>query len=267
MKLPVSSLAKCLVSEYAHQSVQIEDNRLQLGDSIKIYDFLASSFFQPDLSTMSSQDLYQADIPEVNFLLPDADASQVTELRNHILASQWIAETASQQPGTPGLDEDNIRHLSAVTIKGTASEALYTRGWGDRVKLGGYRSTPISVRSNPLCIFPYHVEVPALMKRFFEWRGRVHNTKSLHPLIAACQITTYFLHIHPFPDGNGRVSRMLMQDYLVRQGYLPIVMQSLDRKDYLRMIIEAQQGEPDEFVNRVVTTQLEEMQTFKAREL
>ncbi|MBE3048984.1 Fic family protein [Candidatus Bathyarchaeota archaeon] len=42
----------------------------------------------------------------------------------------------------------------------------------------------------------------------------VHKTKSLHPIIAACQLTAYFVHIHPFPDGNGRVSRMLMHDGL-----------------------------------------------------
>lgn len=95
MELPVCSIAKSLVTEYAHQSVQIENNRLKLGDSIKIYDFLSTSFFkQFDLSTMSSQRIYEIDIPDVTFLLPAADTSQTRELANHIVASQWVAETA-----------------------------------------------------------------------------------------------------------------------------------------------------------------------------
>src|SRR5262249_1481206 len=129
-----------------------------------------------------------------------------------------------------------------------------------------YRKAPISVRSNPLRIFPYHVEVPACMQRFFQWREKTHQEGKLHPLILACQTVVYFLHIHPFPDGNGRVSRMIMHDYMARQGYVPVVMQALERPDYLKMISDAQDGKPDESVNRVLTTQLEELVTFRTRE-
>lgn len=57
MKLPVSELAKTL-SEYAHQSVQIENNRLELGDSMKIYDYLADHFLGW-VSKMSSKTLLE----------------------------------------------------------------------------------------------------------------------------------------------------------------------------------------------------------------
>lgn len=268
MKLPVKSVAKSLVVEYAHQSVQIEDNRLRLGDGGKIDDFLASDFLKHyDLSSMSAGELSQTNIPDVTFLLPAAEPTQVVELRNHIVASHWVAATASDRQGTAGLSERDLHYLSAVTIKDTASEVLYSHGWGNRVKLGGYRSTPISVRGNPMRIFPYHDEVPALMQRFFQWRDKVHNEKLLHPLIVACQATAYLSHIHPFPDGNGRVARMFMQDYMLRQGYVPVTMQALEREEYLQMISDAQDGKPEEFVARVVTTQLDAMRTFKWREI
>jgi Fic family protein len=101
------------------------------------------------------------------------------------------------------------------------------------------------------------------MKSFFRWRDQIHERKELHPLIAACQLIVYFLHIHPFPDGNGRVGRMIMHDYMVRQGYLPIVMINLERTDYLQMISNAQDGRPENFVLRVVKTQLDEMRTCR----
>ncbi|KXH52999.1 fic/DOC family protein [Colletotrichum simmondsii] len=58
------------------------------------------------------------------------------------------------------------------------------------------------------------------------------------------------------PDGNGRTSRMAKQDYLARQGYVPLVIRDLKREDYLRMIDGASQGKPEEFVTAVLEAQL-----------
>jgi Fic family protein len=105
------------------------------------------------------------------------------------------------------------------------------------------------------------------MRRFFEWHDKIHEEKKLHPLIVACHATVYPVHIHPFSDGNDSVSRMIMHDYLVQQGYLPVLFQELDRKDYLGVIDNVRDGRPDEFVHRVLSTQLEAMATFKTREI
>jgi hypothetical protein len=50
-----------------------------------------------------------------------------------------------------------------------------------------------------------------------------------------------------------------MHDYMVRQGYFPVVVQNLERKDYLRMVSNSQDGNPEEFVDQVLDTQLEMM--------
>ncbi|ETR98193.1 hypothetical protein M419DRAFT_12017 [Trichoderma reesei RUT C-30] len=192
---------------------------------------------------------------------------QLAELRNHIIASHWVTEAALRNPGTAGIAEDEIRCLSAVLLKDTRSEVIYKHAWGKRVLLGDYRSTPIGVKSNPLRIFPYHDEVPACMRRFTQWRDKVTRERRLHPLIAACQMTAYFLHIHPFLDGNGRVSRLLMQDYMVRHGYVPVVIQGLDRRRYIDMISRAQDGKPDDFVTTILRTELEELKTLELRKM
>ncbi|RFU73147.1 fic doc family [Trichoderma arundinaceum] len=270
MKLPKAATIRSLIAEYAHQSVAIENNQLRQGESVLIDDHLASTFFKdvvPDLASVSVVDLAQMALPDVHALLPHADASQVAELRNHIVASHWVTEAALRNPGTAGLSEDEIRYLSAVLLKETNAEVLYKHGWGGQIAMGDYRPAPIQVKSNPLRIFPYHVEVPACMQRFIQWRERVTQEKRLHPLIVACQATAYFLHIHPFSDGNGRVSRLIMQDYMIRHGYAPVVIQALEREDYLEMIKNAQDGQPDEFVHTILTTQLEELKTFGMREM
>lgn len=266
MKPRSSYVSRGLIADYAHQSVQIEQNVLRIRDSRLIDDHLNEKLFRGlDLASMSAGDVYRGAFPDVYFLFPNAENSQVAELRNHIVASHWVTEKALRNPGTAGVSEQEIRDLSAIINKGTNAEERY-RMWGTSVQLGDYRSTPIQVASYPLRVFPYHVEVPALMKRFFQWLETVHRKKELHPLVVACQATSFFLHIHPFPDGNGRCSRLLMQDYMIRQGYFPVVFQALDRRDYIRMISDAQDGKAEEFVSRVLSTQLDEMRTFWFRE-
>lgn len=191
--------------------------------------------------------------------MPDRDVSQSIELRNHIIASEWIALTSAAHQGQDGMKEDEVRSLSALAMKDLdeSGRGLYPYAFGPRVPLGQYRQAPIGVQSDPLAVFPYHLEVPACMARYFQWRAQAHAEKKLHPLILACHAMVYFLQIHPFIDGNGRVSRMIMQDYLMRQGYLPSYMIDLDRQEYLEMIHCASRGDPELLVDRVVTAQLE----------
>lgn len=65
----------------------------------------------------------------------------------------------------------------------------------------------------------------------------------------------YFIHIHPFLDGNGRCSRLIMQGDTVGQGFLPVVYRQLSREKYISMIQAAQDGKPDELVLRTLETQ------------
>ncbi|KAL0777079.1 hypothetical protein CaCOL14_006597 [Colletotrichum acutatum] len=196
--------------------------------------------------------------------------SVTNELQNHIIASQWIAENAVAKAGTAGLCEAEVRDLAVVSVVNTDSEIAYDTWrtdsdskraggnlvWGSRVPLGEYRNLPISVRSNRLRIFSYPQEVPVCMESFFQWRDLQHRERPLHPLILACQMTAYFVLVHPFPDGNGRTSRMIKQDYLARQGYVPVVIRDLKREDYLRMIDGAGEGKPEEFITAVLEAQL-----------
>lgn len=140
MKLPSSPIVESLVPEYSHQSVQIENNRLSLGVSVGIADYLGDSYFKEvDLASTSASELSQATLPDVHGLYPDADASQVAELRNHIVACQWIVQNAVRKVGTTGLTEDELRHLSAVLLKGTKSSSLHS--WMGKESRSGRIST------------------------------------------------------------------------------------------------------------------------------
>jgi len=256
-----------LVAEYAYQSVAIENNKLKLGDSIFVRDALVEKIFKStDISTASTAYLKSLSMPTAQDLLPRDSASQVAELRNHILVSQWVALSAPQKRGTVGLSERELCDIAAIMVLDTDSEALYSAGWGGRYNLGQYRRIPMQVQSNPLRVFPYPVEVPALMQKYLIWRNDLHERKATHPLILACHLFIYFLFIHPFIDGNGRVGRTLLHDYMIRQGYFPIIMQVLDRKDYLQMVSDAQDGKPEAFVEEVLLMQFDMLITLRSQD-
>ena len=62
-------------------------------------------------------------------------------------------------------------------------------------------------------------DTPQLMGELLEWTNAALETKRLHPLLVIGIFTVAFLAIHPFQDGNGRLSRILTTLLLLRCGY------------------------------------------------
>lgn len=62
-------------------------------------------------------------------------------------------------------------------------------------------------------------ETPHKMQALVRWTRETLDDKSLHPLIAIGVFNVVFLAIHPFQDGNGRLSRVLTTLLLLRAGY------------------------------------------------
>ena len=62
-------------------------------------------------------------------------------------------------------------------------------------------------------------DTPQFMRELIEWTNAALETRSLHPLLVIGIFTVTFLAIHPFQDGNGRLSRILTALLLLRCGY------------------------------------------------
>lgn len=58
------------------------------------------------------------------------------------------------------------------------------------------------------------------MSTLVEWTKQAFQTKEYHPLLIVGNFVVEFLNIHPFQDGNGRLSRVLTNLLLLQQGYL-----------------------------------------------
>lgn len=68
---------------------------------------------------------------------------------------------------------------------------------------------------------------PKEMQELVEWTQNAFLEKEIHPLVVIGNFVVEFLHIHPFTDGNGRLSRILSNLLLLQQGYeyMPYVSQ------------------------------------------
>jgi len=62
-------------------------------------------------------------------------------------------------------------------------------------------------------------ETPILMEKLLGWHAKEEADPILHPLLRTAIFNVIFLAIHPFQDGNGRLSRVLTNLMLLRAGY------------------------------------------------
>jgi len=71
-------------------------------------------------------------------------------------------------------------------------------------------------------------ETPRLMTELINWHNQTHAEKILHPLLIIGIFIVIFLEIHPFQDGNGRLSRILTTLLLLQTGYAYVPYSSLE---------------------------------------
>lgn len=71
-------------------------------------------------------------------------------------------------------------------------------------------------------------DTPAHMDALLDWHRRSEADTGLHPLLRIGIFTVLFLAIHPFQDGNGRLSRILTTLLLLRAGYGHVPYSSLE---------------------------------------
>lgn len=71
-------------------------------------------------------------------------------------------------------------------------------------------------------------DTPRRMEELIAWLDEQGREKRLHPLLVVAIFVVVFLEIHPFQDGNGRLSRILTTLLLLRAGYAYVPYSSLE---------------------------------------
>jgi len=71
-------------------------------------------------------------------------------------------------------------------------------------------------------------DTPRLMEELVEWTRKNLDDPFLHPLLVIGVFIVHFLAIHPFQDGNGRLSRALTTMLLLKKGYAYVPYSSIE---------------------------------------
>ena len=103
------------------------------------------------------------------------------------------------------------------------------------VHAGQYKTRPNSVITPTGERFEYASpeETPALMTDLLQWYNQAEAEGVMSPIELASLFHYRYIRIHPFEDGNGRISRLIVNYILYRHGYPMIVVKSNDKNNYL----------------------------------
>ncbi len=102
---------------------------------------------------------------------------------------------------------------------------------------GKIRDYPVLI-SNSDFLPPKPEHLDYLLSNFFEWYKR--NKDSMHPVKLAASAHQKFVTVHPFGDGNGRISRIIMNFILKKFGYPMIDIKYTDRYSYYNALEKSQ---------------------------
>lgn len=144
------------------------------------------------------------------------------------------------------LTDNNIKSLHSTLLKHSDKDSRHK---------GNYKQLSNKVVAN----YPdgsqriiFNTTEPHLVQKEIEdlllWTNDVLNTKQIHPLIVIGAFIYEFLSIHPFQDGNGRLSRLLTTLLLLRCDYPFVKYVSFEnlieqhKSDYYRVLIDGQQN-------------------------
>ncbi len=168
---------------------------------------------------------------------------EILEAKNHPEALKYMEDVAKSND----LKEEKILDLHQILMRNIQTDA------------GRYRTGEVRITGTDF-IPPPSYDVPFEMQRMVQECNR--NPNELVPIELAAWVHHRLTQIHPFPDGNGRVARLLMNLALIRHGYPMTVILRVDRKKYYDTLKKADKGNPSPFTNFIASNVEQTLDTY-----
>ncbi len=156
--------------------------------------------------------------------------SDIDEVKNHPEAIQLVKELAFNRGPirTSKITERHILELHRIAMVKVMEDAGRYRQ-DDRITVTGARFTPT----------PWYEIQPQMNDMLYYIN---ENPDGLSAFELAAHAHLFFVNIHPFHDGNGRIARLLTNFILLRNQYPFIVFKKVERKQYIRTLLKSNDG-------------------------
>ncbi|OGS23605.1 MAG: cell filamentation protein Fic [Elusimicrobia bacterium RIFOXYB2_FULL_50_12] len=116
----------------------------------------------------------------------------------------------------------------------------------DEDNAGAYRKVNVIITGSEVTP-PHHSKVPGLVSGMVRDMSVMRN--KYHPVEFAALLHKEFVAIHPFIDGNGRTTRLLLNLALLQQGYTITVIPPVLRSNYINALKKTDKGDNQPFIN------------------
>lgn len=219
------------------------------------------------IQTGAIEGLYQVDRGITYSIATQAIAWQAlkeshgTDIRGHfeaqLAAYEQVLDIATN---SREVTQVAIRELHATACAGQATYKAHTpQGPEPRpLELGVYKTLPnhvIKADGSSHSYAPVIETAPEMARLVDELRSTAFN--QAHPVVQAAYVHYAFVCIHPFADGNGRVSRALASIYLFRGASMPLVIFADQQRPYYDALEAADGGDYQPFVQFVLARALD----------
>ena len=146
------------------------------------------------------------------------------------------------------ITEWNIKNIHQLILKDINNE-----------NAGRYRKENVTIKG-ATHVPPDYIKIPELMEKLI----LNYNTwNEYHPIIKAVLLHGELVKIHPFVDGNGRTSRLLMNLDLMNSGYNPVIIKKESRLKYYEALDKAHTtGDYTDFVKLVTKLEVEMLKKY-----
>lgn len=184
-------------------------------------DFISRSTYHSNAiegSTLSFAETYALLFDNKYSKIEQAEAKEIYEAINHKYALNKVIDRV--ESGIFSMDEAFLTEMNQ-TIN---HNIMY---------VGGYRMGLIRIRGSEKQ-FPLPNDLEGVMNEFYEQYNMLFQTKISMKDIAKMHID--YENIHPYPDGNGRTGRLMINYILLSENQVPIVIPFESRKNYLSLM-------------------------------
>ncbi len=153
------------------------------------------------------------------------------------------------------ISEGLIKEFNALLLDGIKNTKAINQ-FGQSIQKpanpGEYKKNPNHVLQLDGTIHHYiePIQVQIEMEMLINWINQ--NKDKIHPVIVGAIAHYNMVRIHPFDDGNGRGSRILMNLILMNSKFPPAIIRNEKRRDYINCLMKADSGDLIPFINFVI---------------
>ena len=192
---------------------------------------------------------------EVEVLIENLDISKLSDRDEQEVAGYYdTLNLVGESYRDISISESSIKHLHNTLMRHSTKDGYHKGNY----KINSNRVERTEVDGTKIPIFETTSPGWATQNAMAQLIDWYNSDSTTHPLIRAAIFVYEFLSIHPFQDGNGRLSRLIATLLLLKSGYVWIEYVSFEheiehrKKEYYKKLMDAQRRRPGEDVTEWV---------------